>query len=107
MKKIIFFLCTICLCACGPSKEELEARAKEAQPGMHTVKIPIDNCGCNEFNATYYSADSCEYVGRLNNSSSDFMAHSGHCKRCEKRQIHLMDSLIKENLKAFFAIEKK
>jgi hypothetical protein len=90
--------------ACGPSKEELDAMK---QSEMRHVTIAIDNCGCSEYTATYYDVDGCEYVGYLNNGPHDFASHSGQCKRCEKRQVHLMDSLIKENLKAFFAIEKK
>ena len=95
--------------ACGPTREEIEAHEKEqqAESEMRHTSIATDNCGCSDFTATYYSADSCEYIGKLDNSSSDFMAHSGQCKRCEKRQIYLTDSIVKANLKSFFAIEKK
>jgi hypothetical protein len=93
--------------SCGPSANEIEAqRQAESQSDMRHATISIDNCGCNSFTATYYSADSCEYIGLLDNSSSSFMTHSGQCKRCEKRQVHLMDSIVKANLKEFFAIKQ-
>lgn len=90
--------------ACGPSKAERDAKK---QLEMRHVTIAIDNCGCSEFNATYYDVDGCEYIGHLNNGPHDFASHSGQCKKCEKRHIQITDSLIKINLKQFFTIEKK
>ncbi len=94
--------------ACGPSKEEMEAQHQaQIQEGLPKVSITIDDCNCEEYTATYYIADSCDYIGSLSHATTDVLAHSGQCRRCEKRKIQLMDSLIKVNLKYFFSIEKK
>lgn len=94
--------------ACGPSKKEMEAQHQaQIQEGLPKVSVVIDECNCEEYIAIYYKIDSCDYIGSLNNRTTDVLAHSGQCRRCEKHKIHLMDSLIKVNLKSFFFIEKK
>ena len=103
MSIIAISMIIVCLVSCGPSKAERDALN---QIEMRHVTIATDNCGCNSYTATYYDADGCEYVGHLNNSPSDFMAHSGQCKHCEKRNAFILDSLIKENLKEFFTVHK-
>lgn len=104
---VLLFL-SILIYSCGPTKEEIKAQYEaQIQEELHKVNISIDECGCEEYNATYYMADSCDYIGSLNHATTDVLAHSGQCRRCEKRKIHLIDSLIKVNLKYFFSIEKK
>ena len=104
----VLLLLSLFIYACGPTKEEIKAQYEaHEQQELHKVAITIDECNCEEYIATYYKADSCDYIGRLKNCTSDVLAHSGQCRRCEKRKIHLMDSLIKVNLKHFFSIEKK
>lgn len=99
---IVFIM--ILICACGPSREELDAMQ---QSEMRHVTISTDNCRCSEYNATFYDVNGCEYVGHLNNGPHDFASHSGQCKRCENRQIYLTDSIVKANLKQFFTIKQQ
>jgi hypothetical protein len=106
MKKILF-VCLIVFSACGPSKEEIEQQLKEhPEKELRTTTIVTDNCGCSNVTLTYYNIDSCDYVGKLRNTSSDFVAHAGQCRFCQKRQAHLIDSLIKKNLEEFFKLSK-
>ena len=39
--------------------------------------------------------DSCQYLGHLGNSSSDFLAHKGNCKYCHRRDSVLILSILK------------
>jgi hypothetical protein len=96
------------MCACGPTKEELD-KATEFNKHSEMRHTTIHTYGYTriEYEATYYDVDSCEYIGHLTTSSHDFMAHSGKCKRCEKRYIQLMDSIVKENLKKFLTVVKR
>lgn len=97
MKNLLIILTIIFLTSCGMSQEERkiwEEKRKEIQKGYIEI---ID--------LRYYDIDSCQYFGKLRNTSSDFITHSGKCPRCEKRQIKIIDSLIKVNLENF--IKKK
>lgn len=105
MKKILFLFSILTFVSCGMTQEEREAwekeRAEEMKEEMHfqgSYKTTVT--------VQYYDLDNCEYIGRLSNISSDFIAHSGQCKYCKQRQAHLLDSLIKKNLAEFFALSK-
>lgn len=74
---------------------------------MNHVVVATDGCKCNSMTLIYYDADSCQYLGLLDNSSSSFATHSGHCPRCAKRQIKIIDSLLQKNLKEFFELKLK
>ncbi len=96
--------------SCRPSREELDAIASAKANGevaMRHVTITADNCGCSDYTATFYDVNGCEYVGQLNSSNHDVLAHSGQCKRCENRQIYLTDSIVKANLKQFFTVKQQ
>ena len=88
---------------CGPSKKERDAKQQVESEAV------IANIESNDGNttATYYNVDSCEYFGRLNYSPTDFLVHNGNCPHCQQRQVQLIDSLIKKNLREFFAMEKR
>lgn len=100
---ILFFVFAY---ACGPSKEELEYKAMHPEPGDNPtfkyVTVKTSDCGCSDITLQYYDANGHQYLGRLNNTSSDHIAHAGECKRC----IQITDSLMKKNLKEFFQIKK-
>lgn len=105
--KNLLFISVLFLIACGPSKEELEWKAKHAQNlTLRKTTISIGECNCGTVNLYYYDIDSCEYLGKVTESNSDLLAHAGQCKYCRKRQAQLIDSLIKKNLKEFFELSK-
>lgn len=104
MKKILLLFSIVFLVSCM-SEEERAAWEKER---LDERKGEMQFKGSRKQTITlkYHDLDSCEYIGRLENGNADILAHSGHCKYCEKRHARLLDSLIKKNLYEFFAISK-
>lgn len=100
----------LALPSCGPSREEIEFQHKkklEAQiscqeENKYSVSLN-GTCGCDGHTMLkYYDDNGCEYIGHLNNSSSDYITHSGQCKVC-----HIKDSILLETvLKRFFQVKK-
>ena len=82
--------------SCTPSKKDIEF--EKTKPKLKHKIILTDESAWRTHDVTQYFIDSCEYFGKLRRTSSDFITHSGQCKRCEKRHIHLLDSIIKANL---------
>ena len=96
----------LALPACGPSREEykkkLEAKISCQEENKYSVSLK-GTCGCDgHIILKYYDDNGCEYIGYLNNSSSDYITHSGQCKVC-----HIKDSILLETvLKRFFQVKK-
>lgn len=101
MKNIFLFL-IIFLYACSEDASEKQTKAiSDSLKKEKSVSVVVYKHCLQSRTLYYYSIDSCEYVGELSFTSSDFIAHSGQCSFCRKKQIVLMDSLIKANLKEF------
>lgn len=69
MKKIIILLaCIACLVGCN----------NVVSPDGNDIEI-------NDHTVTVFDIDSCEYIGRIYGSNSDFLTHKGNCKYCRER----------------------
>jgi len=96
--------------SCGPSKEEIDARNKKELESQlkcqqeNKYSTPLKGkCGCDGHTMLkYYDDNGCEYIGHLSNSSSDYISHSGDCKKCHKQDSLLIESI----LKRFFQVKK-
>jgi len=87
---------------CGPSKEEIEYNKKQEEIQLqckskeHQTTLVQGTYGCANYTMLkYYDTQGCEYIGHITNSSSDYIAHSGDCKKCYKKDSLLMVSILK------------
>jgi len=73
MRTIILFISLLVITSCD---------YPNANVSVETTDIVIDGRTLNT-----YTIDSCEYIGRVTNISSqaDFLTHKGNCKFCKLR----------------------
>lgn len=90
--------------ACGPTKEELERRAKDQQiEATPNIIMHSSDCECGDVSLKIYESNGHQYIGQLYNYNSDVLTHSGDCKNCQRKDSLLMLSILKN----FFQVSKK
>ena len=54
--------------------------------------------GINTINSFYetYTVDSCEYVGYVRGSRSDYLTHKGNCRFCKERRQEELKELVEQ-----------
>ena len=73
MKKLILLLFVVTLLtSCEMETRNAEVKSTDIIIEGRTIRV--------------YVIDSCEYVGKINHTESDFISHKGNCQFCEKRR---------------------
>lgn len=95
------------LISCGPSKEEMEAREALKHPTGSTstvidgvYRLPNSTDDLRDDQYVNITINKHEYISGWGGTyhGGPFLTHKGECKECERRNIFLMDSIIRTAL---------
>jgi hypothetical protein len=113
---VIAMLIMLTVYACGPSKEEMEAKEALQHPlatastiSEGVYRLPSSNTSLSGGQYVNITINKHEYISGWGGSyhGGPFIAHKGECNACEKRNIFLIDSIIRTALNSCVLKRKK